>query len=280
MPKNVVAMTLMPGGIKRGGSSDRNNTDYYHTTVITWQWWCKQHDVEFIFLNEPSSNENIKDLSPTYQRWAVLPDIFKKYEPGTKIAVVDADTMIKWDTPNFFNDLPTNKLNAVLDPSIEWAPRSMQFYSPLFPGIELKMNEYINCGMVILDDSQVPFLEKFIQFVINNKEKLLDIQNNSGWDVGSDQTPFNLFRKMLNHPVNLLPRAFNRTWCFGDIPYKKEYTPEQIHGLLNFVVFKGVPEGHLFDFMKDGYIWHFNSSLPYRDKLIAESWRRVSKYYT
>ena len=279
MPKQIVAMTLMPGGIKRGGTgSDRNNTNYAKTTIVAWQWWCRKNNVDFIFLDTPSTNEVLKDLSPTYQRWAVLPGLFQRYGPDTTIAVVDADTIIKWDTLNFFNTIPKGMFSAVLDPSIEWAPRSMQFYAPLFPGVKLEMNEYFNCGVAILDNSQVPFIEGFIKFITENKTKLLDIQNNSGWDVGSDQTPFNLYRKMVNASLNILPRAYNRTWCFGNIPHKKEYPVEQQQYILDFV-FKGVPDNQLFDFMNDGCIWHFNSSLPDRDKLIAETWRRVSKFY-
>jgi len=280
MPKHIVAMTLMPGGIKRGGTgSDRDNTSYSKITITTWQWWCKKNNVEFIFLDKPSTNEAFKEFSPTYQRWAVLPGLFEKYGPDTIIAVVDADIMIKWDTPNFFKVAPKGIFSAVLDPSLEWAPRSMQFYGSVFPRVDCKMSEYFNCGFAIVDNSQISFINGFVNYVIENKAKLLNIQNNSGYDVGSDQTPFNLYRKMVNNPLYLLPKAYNRTWCFGNIPYKKEYPQAQLDHILNFV-FNSVPGNGLFDFMVDGYLWHFNSSLPYRNKLVEESWRRVAQFYT
>lgn len=273
--KCAVVMPLIPGGVKRGDATSRTGVQYAKYSKVSWVLWCDRHNVSFVVLDSPCTDDTFKDLSPTYQRWMQALELLKKYD---RILLIDADTIVKWDAPNFFTQVPYGSFAGVIDPSIEWLPRSLHYYSPVFPGVTVPVDEYFNCGMIMLDRTHIPFLEFVRDLVTQRKPYLLQVQLQSGYDVGSDQTPMNYMRRVFGLPLCVLPPAYNLVYCFGHIPHGPEYNDVQIEHMLHFV-FNQAPEGELYGFQKDGYVWHFNSSLPYRLRLMQEAWRRVSSHY-
>src|SRR5882724_8254671 len=101
MRTKIVAMSLIPGASIRGTPA-RSDLGYSIYSRATWEWWCGQHSVEFVPLDQPLGGEMYMGLPPTIQRW-LAPEILSQQFGGTaQVAMVDADTMIRWDTPDFF----------------------------------------------------------------------------------------------------------------------------------------------------------------------------------
>src|SRR5689334_15360745 len=97
--QRIVAMPLIPANYQRGSSS-HSDLSYSAYGRATWQWWCDQQSIEFRVLDQPA--HGYEDDPPTVQRWAHAQALLIEGGLGTQVALVDADTMVRWDTPNLF----------------------------------------------------------------------------------------------------------------------------------------------------------------------------------
>ena len=69
---------------------------------MSWEWWCKKHDVVF-FPYEKSAYGDGKEHKITWSRWfEVFPLLEEAGINYDQIALIDGSSIIKWDTPNFF----------------------------------------------------------------------------------------------------------------------------------------------------------------------------------
>ena len=101
MKKNVVFMTCM--------DKAPDTLDYKEWCFKTWQYWCDKHNVELIVLDQELRDKTI--MKPTWQRWHVFDILDENSVEYDQVALVDVDTMIKWDAPNFFEQ--TNKVAEI-----------------------------------------------------------------------------------------------------------------------------------------------------------------------
>ena len=70
-----------------------------------------------------------------------------------KMAMVDVDTMIRWDAPNFF-ELTDRKFSACVDnDNISWVKQSIDGYQHMFPDVKLDWTDYFNCGFIVLNEN-------------------------------------------------------------------------------------------------------------------------------
>src|SRR5205807_5546836 len=100
--KNVVAMAAIPGGVRRGATV-RMDLRYSVYAIATWKWWCRRRNIEFVLIDRPElADPDLQDIPPTFQRWISLARLIAKSGPDTRVAMVDADTMIRWDAPDLF----------------------------------------------------------------------------------------------------------------------------------------------------------------------------------
>lgn len=194
------------------------------------------------------------------------------------MALVDADTMIRWDAPDFF-ELCDRSLAAARGTNPGWIQRSMAAFQPLFPDVSLPIEEYFNAGVVMISSAQLPTISAFMEFCCNNYTELDAIMHGGFGDVGTDQTPLNLFFKREGESIMFLPRVFNLLHCFGyteagriefEFNSDPDWTtfPEKVYG-----------EPSAFAFIEAGYIWHFTNTIAARERVMAETWRRVRAFY-
>ena len=72
----------------------------YHYSIKSWKHWCDVNDVELIEWTEPITD--VSKFKVTLQRYWVH-DILQNSEiEYDQVLIVDADTIIHPDTPNFF----------------------------------------------------------------------------------------------------------------------------------------------------------------------------------
>ena len=267
-------MAVIPGRIERGATV-RTGVDYARYGQATWKWWCKRHGVHFVLLDRPLGGKPFRGISPTIQRWLAPSLLVEEYGPDTKIAMVDADTMIRWDAPDLF-EAAGSGFAAVRTTNARWVSRSIQAYTHFFPGVVLPWWEYFNSGVVVLGAAQLKVIKQFTDFASENWSELLAVQRTG--DVGSDQTPLNLMIRREGEPVNFIPSPFNLLDCVPQtlLLWNLEVNPGPEQERL---ARETLSQPELFDFIHLGYIWHFTNVRVARRMVMKETWRRVCVRY-
>lgn len=251
--RRIVAMPLIRAEYQRGEGS-RTDLSYSVYGRATWQWWCSQHAIEFEVLDKPA--QGFADYPPTVQRWALAATLLTEGGPGTEVAVVDADTMIRWDAPNLFEVCDTRiGLGVVMDHSLPyWTHRSIVAHRSLFPNVELPWWQYFNAGLVVLGTRHIDLLRAFLTFYRENREALQNLH--ASRDFGTDQTPLNFLVKKLGVELQILPAPFNLLRCL-------EVPPNVVASLSNVTTLQDLASQmdllapHAFAFMDLGHVWHF-----------------------
>ena len=121
--------------------------------------------------------------------------------------MIDADTIVHPDCPNLF-ELSDNKLVGVHNEgSYDWVLRSLENYSKFaFNGFQSKWWNYIDCGLIMVNETHKPFFKSITDFYWTNKDALKQVES---LHVGTDQTPFNILVERENIDLKLLPYEFN-----------------------------------------------------------------------
>lgn len=230
-------------------------TAYQEWSLKTWRHYAKRHNLEILVLTDPLLDTEL--MRPTWQRWYVYKILKENNIKYNQIALIDIDTMVRWDTPNVF-ELSKGKYTGVLDDlSIEWIYNSIQGYKEYFPDIELNWYKYINNGILVLPtNGGEEFCDTVIDFYNNNVTSLRDKQHHS-LKKGTDQTPVNyLALQTFGEEITYLSKQFNMTHL-----HTTQALIEDIY-------------------IKCGYIWHFNG-IPreHRNGLMKQTWDKIKHNY-
>ena len=92
--KNIVFMTCF--------EQAPDLLDYKEWCIKSWQVWCKKHNVEIFILSDELRDKTI--MKPTWQRWHVFEILEANDIEYGQVALVDVDTMIHPNAPNFFDE--------------------------------------------------------------------------------------------------------------------------------------------------------------------------------
>lgn len=245
-------------------ANDPNITAYQEWSFKTWRYYAKKHNLEIFVLTDPLLDTEL--MRPTWQRWYVY-DILKANDiEYNQVALVDIDTMVKWDTPNIFEiGNNTNYCGVKDDLSLEWINNSIEGYRKSFEEfskVPLHWTSYINNGVLVLPSDGESFAKKVIEFYKSNITKLRDLQHNS-LKKGTDQTPVNfLALDYFKDRIKYIPKCFNMTHL------DKTYAFSQS-------MFRKYPI-----FIEYGFIWHFNG-IPResRNNLMKQTWELIKDNY-
>jgi len=242
MKKNIVFFTTM--------DQAPDNMEYKKWCFESWKYWCNKHDAEIFVLDTPLYNKDL--MKPTWQRWHVLEILEANNIEYDQIALVDADTLIHPDAPNFFN-LTNYELSAVQDDlMVEWVHNSIEGYKDMFPNVNIDWTTYFNCGFVVINEKHKALCKRITDFYYDNLEELRNRQHNT-LKKGSDQTPVNYMANEFGK-VNFLSKKWN-------------FTHLHLRGVLNQLL----PEV--------GYIYHFNGfDKTQRESLMNQCWTLLKQY--
>jgi hypothetical protein len=274
MKRKVVVMALIPGGIRRGPPM-RSDLSYAKYARATWEWWCHRQGADFVVIEAPPGNVAYAKMPPTMQRWALLDRLIEERGEDAQVALVDADTMIRWDAPDIFEQ--AHGFSAVADASAPiWILRSTQAFQHLFPGTSLVWWEYFNSGMIVLGAKQRRFIRAFLEYSVKNWTQLDKVMMSGNF--GTEQTPLNFMVRRENEPVLFLPRPFNFVNCF---PMQAELAQLERSPRPDPDLFaaKAFARPWAFDFVELGYIWHFTNVVTLRSLVMRETWRHVQGNY-
>ena len=135
MTKNIVFMTCF--------EKAPDFLDYKEWCFKTWKYWCDKNNVELFILEDelqPHGGGVMTGepaMKPTWQRWHVFDVLDANEIEYDNVALVDIDTMIHWDCPDFF-ELTDNKLTVGLEnDNMRWIYESVVGYKDIFDGYKL-----------------------------------------------------------------------------------------------------------------------------------------------
>jgi len=200
MKKNIVFFTSM--------DKAPDVLDYKEWCYKSWEVWCKKHDVEIFILDQELVDKSL--MKPTWQRWHVLEILEHNGIEYDQVALVDVDTMIHPDAPNFFEE--TNHEFAVVgeDMMVEWIHNSIKGYQDMFPDVKFDWTTYWNNGFIVINEKHKALCKSITDFYYENREELQNRQHVT-LKKGSDQTPVNYLVRQSDLPITYLAKYWNFT---------------------------------------------------------------------
>ena len=249
MNKNLIYMVSI-----NHHTSIYKNTDYSKYSIKTWDYWCKKNNVDFI-VNETHDERFGR---PIWNKELIY-KIGKDYD---KIGVIDSDTMIKWDTPNIFDEFNDDEFCGVVDNiNLRWIYDSINVYKKFFPDTDIDLNSYFNAGVLFFGNKYLSVFKDVLNFYLDNQEEL------DNWKLGGGKEQTILNYHLVKHDVN-----------------KKELTPNwNLLGMHRRDLFshnwqvKDEPSPF---FIKYGNIWHF-TGFPVEDRIqiMKQTWEHLRGNY-
>lgn len=224
------------------------NFDVKDHAIKSWEAYCKRIGADFKVISDSS----VEGMAPHWERYTVI----ERYPDYENYLYVDADALVKWNAPNFFETLNEDCIYAVKDiGSLEWTENSIRGYQDLFVDTKVNWWEYFTTGFLRFNKSHREFFKSFIDFEIKHQTEL----NRRQYETlrkGFDQTPFNYFVKQQGAYMKILPEVYS----LGHL-IKKD------------IFYNGM-------FIELGYIWQFNG-LPHseRESVMNQIWNHVKEMY-
>jgi hypothetical protein len=181
MAKNIV---FIPA-VKVAGFESRSQSYLYG--INSWKYWCNKNDCELFILEDlllPSD-----DMKITWQRYYIFELLETNNIEYDQILMIDADSIVHPECPNFFN-LTDHKFTGVYtDGSYDWLLRSIENYSKhLFNGQLFNFWEYFMGGFQIFNKIHKPYFQALLDFYTRHKTLIQQLQN---YHVGTDQPVIN-----------------------------------------------------------------------------------------
>jgi len=225
--KNIVFIPKV-----KGTDEKRLREVAYDLSVESWKRWCEKNDCQLFVMEDLVHDYEYMKI--TWQRYYLFDMLDNNGIEYDQVLMVDADTIVHPDCPNFF-EMSEHKycgVNAV--GSMDWICRSIENYSHFFfKDVELPYWKYINGGFHIVNKKHKDIFKQVIDFYIKNRDNLLQLQNN--WHCGTDQTPVNFILQKNNVDMKILPYEYN----MQDLMRFEAIGPDMLH-------------------TRHGYVYHFN----------------------
>ena len=244
---NIIFMTNIEN------QSKKDRVKPYKYSVSSWKQWASKNDCEFFMLENYIFEPDY--MKPNWYKLYVFELLENQNVDYDQILVVDGDTIVHPECPNFF-ELSDNKFSAVhCDGSYDWTCRSMENYSKyLFDGFTFSIWEYINSGFLIMNESHKKLYKKILDFYFANRDSIVKVQDTFG--VGTDQPVINFFLQKENIDLKLLPYIYN----MQDMNRKEILGEDML-------------------FTKCGWVYHYNAIPNNVDSELTVYWMKKTYEY-
>jgi lipopolysaccharide biosynthesis glycosyltransferase len=250
MAKNLVYMVAVDHPTSKLAVSD-----YAQYSIPTWKHWCRRHKVDFHVVREHDPRLG----RPIWNKEKV--HAVTGYE---KIAVVDSDTMVRWDAPNLFDGIRDGVAGVVDTADLGWVFSSVDAYQHLFPGQVMDYTRYLNAGVLFFTDTFRGVFKDVLDFYFAHQAEL------DAWDKGGgrEQTILNFHLQQREVPLQFLTPEWNlfsmhRKNMFGYNWQLQRQEPVERY------------------FTRYAYVWHFTGfELEQRTNLMRMVWEGHRERYT
>ena len=214
----------------------------YKYSIESWKIWGKKNNAKVIEWKDPITDPTYMKI--TLQRYWVH-DILQHNEIDyDQVLIVDADTIIHPNCPNFF-ELTQGKFSVVLNNGCyEWVTRSIENWGKALFKDQDRVNpwDYFNGGFQITSKEHIPFYNFVKEYYQNNIALIKELAEKI--KAGTDQTIVNYLAQQFGIEINYLPEAYNLQDLFRKnllhIPGHSWFKDELL-------------------FTKAGWIYHFNA---------------------
>ena len=243
--KNIVFMTCIENA--------PDILDYKKWSIKSWRVWCNKNNVDIFILDKPVQDSS--RMKPTWQRWHVFDVLGANSVDYDQVALVDVDTMIHPNAPNFFRETNGEFSGVNDDLMVEWVHNSIVGYNDMFPKVNFDWTSYFNCGFIIINKKHKKLCKTITNFYYSNEDELRKRQHET-LKKGSDQTPVNYLVRREKYPITYLSKKWNFT---------------QLHQ-------RGVLPGALF--LECAWMYHFNGfEKTLRNNLMHQTWDEMKRRF-
>ena len=98
----------------------------YQYSINSWKHFCKKNNAELFLLEEPVVDQ--KDMHIIFQRYYLFDMLEHNEIDYNQILMVDADTIVHPNCPNFFEKTNNDYCLVHDDGSYDWILRGMEHY--------------------------------------------------------------------------------------------------------------------------------------------------------
>ena len=237
-----------------------NRSTPYHYSVKSWKKWCEMNNCKLVEWKDPIMDSS--QFPIIMQREWVFDILEHNNIDYDQVLIVDADTIVHPNCPNFFNETQ-HEYSAILNNGCyEWVTRSVRDWgNSLFPNQPLiKTYDYFNTGFVVMNKKHKPFIEKIKELYLTRGEEIKIYRDKIKASTG--QTIVNFMLQKHNIKTTKLSEAYN----LQDL-HKKS--------LLHF-------PGHSWfsdelHFLEAGWVYHFNA-IPQNERHVSYWMERTYNY--
>ena len=179
----------------------------YQYSIDSWKYFCDKYDCELLVWEDLIYP--VEHMKITWQRYYLFDILEGNNIDYDQVLMVDADTIVHPDCPNFFEETEHKYCGVMNDGCYEWVTRSIRdFNKELFTGSEPPHpSTYINGGFQIVNKEHKKFFLSMKEFYSGNKEKIQYAIDKI--KAGTDQTIVNYMLKINEVDVKILPACYN-----------------------------------------------------------------------
>lgn len=220
---------------------DNRNTPY-HYSVKSWSKWADKHGYQVVEWTEPLLDTKV---FPVIMQREWVFDILEYNDIDyDQVLIVDADTIIHPDTPDFFKETNHEYSAVVNNGCYEWVTRSVrEWQSALFPDqLLVKTQDYFNTGFVIVNKKHRTFFDEVKKLYMERGKEIKIHRDRIKASTG--QTIVNFMLQKFNIKTTKLPECYNLQDLF-----RKNLLHIPGHSWFNDELY----------FLEAGWVYHFNA---------------------
>ena len=217
----------------------------YDYCIDSWKHWCDKNDCELWMWEDLLVP--VEQMRITWQRYYVFDILDANDVEYNQVLMVDADTIIHPNCPNFFNETEGKYAAVVNDGCYEWVNRSIAQYGVKFFNKDTFPTwRYVNGGFQIFNKTHKNYLKGLVEWYNKNMTELNMVFGK--WN-STDQTCINFYREEKGLDMKILPSCYN----FQDL-FRKN---------LLYIDASCWWEDEL-HYLNNGWVYHFNA-IPRND---------------
>jgi len=230
--------------------------DSYQYSVDSWKYFCDKNDCELLVWEDLLFPVDYMKI--TWQRYYLFDFLEENSIDYNQILMVDADTIVHPDCPNFFDESENKYCGVMNDGCYEWTGRSIkEFGDKLFDGHKIMPQRYINGGFQIINKEHRWFFDEMKKYYEGDAENIRKVI--AEVQAGTDQTILNFMLDKHSVDMKILPNCYN----LQDIWRK------------NLIVLDEERQHWMEDklyYLDAGWVYHFNAIPPNSDKRDQRYW--------
>ena len=147
----------------------------FEYSTQSWAKWCKKNNYSHFVLEEPI--QNLEYMNANWHKFYIFEMLDNEDIDYDSVCIVDADTIVHPDCPNFFEMVDDKFTTVLTDGDYEWVNRAINGYSKMFFNKDycIPSYEFFQTGFVIINKKHKEFFDKVFEFYQSNSKMIIII---------------------------------------------------------------------------------------------------------